>query len=84
MERFLEIQGPNCREILHCPLPKATHVCLKKQEEKPEGEGVSAPERSRTHHLVFHISTTEMILNRLMLLLTPYQSRTTWVLLASI
>jgi len=27
MIRFLEIQGPNCREILHRPLPKATHVC---------------------------------------------------------
>jgi len=25
MIRFLEIQGPNCREILHSPPPKATH-----------------------------------------------------------
>jgi len=28
---FLEIQGPNCHEILHCPLPKATHVFLQKK-----------------------------------------------------
>jgi len=40
MVRFLEIQGPNCRETLHSPLPTATLVCLKK---KPEGEGAPAP-----------------------------------------
>ena len=33
---------------------------------------------------IFHISASEMILNRPMGLLTPHQSRTTWVLLASI
>ena len=31
---FLEIQGPHCREIIHSPLPKATHVCEK--EKKPK------------------------------------------------
>ena len=40
MVRFLEIQGPNCRETLHSPLPTATLVCLKKN---PEGEGAPAP-----------------------------------------
>jgi len=38
MIRFLDIQGPNCREtlhlLLHRPLPKATHVCPKKKEGK--------------------------------------------------
>jgi len=34
MIRFLEIQSPNCRETLHRPLPKATLVCKKKEEEK--------------------------------------------------
>jgi len=43
MVGFFEIQSPNCREILHRPLPKATHVCLKKKEEKPEGEGAPEP-----------------------------------------
>jgi len=42
--RFLEIQGPNCRETLHRPLPKATLVC-KKKEKKTEGEGARAPEK---------------------------------------
>jgi len=34
MVRFLEIQGPNCREVLHRPLPKATHVCWKKKNRR--------------------------------------------------
>ena len=33
MAGFLEKQGPNCHEILHRPLPKATHVCWKTKEE---------------------------------------------------
>ena len=28
MERFLEIQGPNCREILQRPPPKQSNTCL--------------------------------------------------------
>jgi len=49
MIRFLEIQGPNCRElvILHRPLPKATLVCLKN---KTEGEGAPAPEKPSLSH----------------------------------
>jgi len=43
MVGFFETQSPNCREILHRPLPKATHVCFKKKEENPEGEGASDP-----------------------------------------
>jgi len=35
MVGFLETQGPNCHEILHSPLPKTTHVCLKKKKENP-------------------------------------------------
>ena len=34
MVGFLEIPGPNCHEILHRPLPKATHVCFKTKEEE--------------------------------------------------
>ena len=56
MVRFLEIQGPNCHEILHRPLPKATHVCLKK---KPERESAPAPEKPRLSY--FHYgNTTEL------------------------
>jgi len=35
MVGFLEIQGLNCHEILHRPLPKATHVSLKKKQGNP-------------------------------------------------
>jgi len=49
MIRFLEIQGPNCRQTLYRPLPKATLVCLKKQK-KTEGEGAPAPEKPSLSH----------------------------------
>jgi len=62
MIRFLEIQGPNCRETLHRPLPKATLVCKKKKKKNPEGEGAPAPE-----HQVFSISIMETLLNLLLL-----------------
>ena len=60
MVGFLEIQGPNCDEILHRPLPKATHVCLKKKRKKKlEGEGAPAPEKPSLSH--FHYgNTTEL------------------------
>jgi hypothetical protein len=60
MVRFFEIQGPSCREILHRPLPKATHVCLKKKRKKKlEGEGAPAPEKPSLSH--FHYgNTTEL------------------------
>jgi len=59
MIRFFEIQGPNCRETLHHPLPNATLVCKKeKKKEKPEAEGAPAPE-----HQVFPISIMETLLN---------------------
>jgi len=57
MVGFLEIQGPNRREIIHRLLSKATLVCSKKKKE-PEGEGASAPE-----HQVFSISIMETLLN---------------------
>jgi len=38
MIRFLEMQGPNCRETLHHPLPKATLVCKKKRSRKTPKE----------------------------------------------
>ena len=44
MVRILEIQGPNCREKLHSPLPKAIHVCLKKKNPK---EKASLHQRGR-------------------------------------
>ena len=57
MVRFLEIQGPNCREILHRPLPKVTHFCLKKKrKKKPEGECAPAPEKPSLSH--FHYGNT--------------------------
>jgi hypothetical protein len=60
------------------------HMFVEKQKKKnPEGEGAPVPERSRTHQRVFRISITETKLNRPMSLLTPHQSRTTWVLLVS-
>jgi len=49
MVRFLEIQGPNCRETLHRPLPKAT-------KKKSEGEGAPAPEGPSLSH--FHHGDT--------------------------
>jgi len=56
MIRFLEIQGPNCCETLHNPLPKATLVCTKR---KSEGEGAPAPEKPSLSH--FHYgNTTEL------------------------
>ena len=58
MMRFLEIQGPNCRETLHRPLPKATLVCKKTKKKKPEGEGAPAPE-----HQVFPIIIMETLLD---------------------
>jgi len=52
MVRFLEVQGPNCRQTLRCLLPNATLVCKKKEKEKPEGEGAPAPEKPSLFH--FH------------------------------
>jgi len=54
MIRFLEIQGPNCRETLHRPLPKATLDCI--NEKKTEGEGALAPEKPSLSH--FHYGNT--------------------------
>jgi len=56
MIRFLEIQGPNCRETLHPPLPKATLVCKKEEGKKPAGEGAPAPEKPGLSH--FHYEGT--------------------------
>jgi len=56
MIRCLEIQGPNCRETLHRPLPKATLVCKKEKKENPEGEGAPAPEKPSLSH--FHYGNT--------------------------
>jgi len=57
MLRFLEMQGPNCRETLHHPLPKATLVCKKKKEEKSE--------KAHLHqrNQVFPISIMETLLH---------------------
>jgi len=48
MIRFLEIQGLNCCEPLHRPLPKARLVC--KKLKKPEQEGAPAPEKTSLSH----------------------------------
>jgi len=57
MIRFLEIQGPNCREILHRPLSKATLVC-KKIKKNPK-------EKAHLHQRiqVFPISVMETLLD---------------------
>jgi len=59
MVRFLEIQGPNCRETLHRPLHKATLFCKTKMNIKSEEEGTPAPEKPSLAH--FHYgNTTEL------------------------
>ena len=69
MMRFLEIKGPSCREILHHPLPKATHVCYKK---KKKGKKPELEEKAHLHqrNQFFPIAIMETVLN--------------WVLLASL
>jgi hypothetical protein len=59
MITFLEIRGPNCRETLHRPLPKATLDCKKNKKKKPEGEGAPAPEKPSLSHF-HHGNTTEL------------------------
>jgi len=58
--RFLEIQGPNCRETLHCPLPKATLVC--KKEKKTPKEKAHLHQRNQVFPVShFHYgNTTEL------------------------
>jgi len=63
MIRFLEIQGPNCREILYRPLPKATHVGLKKKRRKNPKEKAHLHQRNQ----VFPISIMETLLNWVLL-----------------
>jgi len=63
MLRFLEIQGPNCRETLHHPLPKATLVCKKKERRKNMKEKAHLHQRNQ----VFPISIMETLLNLVLL-----------------
>jgi len=63
MIRFLEMQGPNCRETPHSPLSKATHVCLQKKGEKPPKEKAHLHLRNQ----VFPISIMETLLNWVLL-----------------
>jgi len=60
MARFLDIQGPNCRETLHHPQPKAILVSKKTVEENPE-----AKKKAHLHkrNQVFPISIMEILLN---------------------
>ena len=50
MIRFLEIQGPNCRETLHPPLPKATLVCKNKKSRKNPKEKAHLHQNSLCHN----------------------------------
>jgi len=53
MVRFLEIQGPNCCEILHRPSQKESNPCFffkEKEKRKPEGEGAPVLERPSLPH----------------------------------
>jgi len=61
MIRFLEIQCPNCRETLHCPLPKATHVFKNKNK--------TLEEKAHLHqrNQVFPIPIMETLLNWVLL-----------------
>jgi len=59
MIRFLEIQGPNCRETLHRPLPKATLVCKKRKEGKTPKEKAHLHQRNK----VFPIPSMETLLD---------------------
>jgi len=63
MVRFLEIQGPNCNETLHCPLPKATLVGKKYQKRKTPKEKVHLHQTKK----VFQISNMETLLNWVLL-----------------
>jgi len=63
MIRFLEIQGPNCRETLHRPLPKATLVCKEKKKRKTPKEKAHLHQRNQ----VFPISIMESLLNLVLL-----------------
>jgi len=63
MIRFLEIQGPNCRETLHRPLLKATHVCLNKKQEKNPKEKAHLHQKNQ----IFPISIMETLLNWVLL-----------------
>jgi len=64
MIRFLEIQGPNSRETLHYPLPKATLVCKKKKKERKNPK-----EKTHLHQKtqVCPISIMETLLNLVLL-----------------
>jgi len=59
----IEIQGHNCRETFHRPLPKATLVCKKKKRRK------TPKEKAHLHHRnqVFPISIMETLLNLVLL-----------------
>ena len=54
--RFLEIQGPNFREILQCPLPKQSNTCLFTKKTTEE-ESAPAPEKPRLSHFHYSKST---------------------------
>jgi len=64
MIRFFEIQGLNCCETLHRPLPKATLVCfLKKKRRKNPKEKAHLHQKNQ----VFPISIMETLLNLVLL-----------------
>jgi len=52
MIRFLEIQGLNCHETLHRPLPKATLVCKNKKRRKNPKEKAHLHQKPSLSH--FH------------------------------
>ena len=62
MVKFLEIQGPNCRETHHCPLPKATHVCQRnflKEEQNPK-EKAQLHQRNQVFSFFHYGNTHEL------------------------
>ena len=62
MIRFLDIQGPNCREILHRPLQSNTSLFRNKEGKNPK-------EKAHLHqrNQVVPISIMETLLNWMLL-----------------
>jgi len=64
MVRCLEIQGLNCREILHLSPPKQSNTCLfRKKRRKNPKKNAHLHQRNQ----VFPISTTKTVLNWVLL-----------------
>jgi len=64
MMRFLEIQVPNFREILHRPIPKQSNTCLLKSTRR---KNLKKNAHLHQEKRVFPISIMETVLNWVLL-----------------